>query len=236
MPIPSFAPLSTLRFCSQRLQCGPNAGVSSRNGMPTLPLPVMVLSRIKLSVSRCPIAMPDSRAAMIVLFSARPNRTPQQKKMPIWLRSERFERMIGHCEPEPVRRDLRRSARIRDRNRARNPILSRTRAGRAKKLPPVATRENREQPESIDSIQPVGGPPSSSRRLRRASHSGALRTRTTPSGESSIRVNTSTQHSIRSTVPRTGAGTVQIRAVPSAEPVIAARPSKRNATERTWSL
>ena len=51
--------------------------------MPTLPLLAIELPRIRLSVSRCPIEIPADRARTIVLFSARPNRTPQQKKMPI---------------------------------------------------------------------------------------------------------------------------------------------------------
>ena len=45
-----------------------------------------------------------------------------------------------------------------------------------------------------------------------------------------MRVSTSTQHLMRSTVPVAGAGTSQIREVPSADPVRAARPSGRKAT------
>ena len=89
---------------------------------------------------------------------------------------------------------------------------------------------------SYESFQVVGGPPRSLSRWLRASHSSALRTRTTPSGESSILVSTSTQHLMRSTVPSAGTGTVQIRAVPSAEPVSAARPSERKAAEKTGPL
>ena len=85
--------------------------------------------------------------------------------------------------------------------------------------------------KNYESFQVVGGPPRSLSRWFRASHSSALRTRTTPSGESSILVSTSTQHLMRSTFPSAGKGTVQIRAVPSAEPVGGARPSERKAAE-----
>ena len=60
MATPSSPPLSTMTFSSSRLRLGQKSRprFSSRNRMPTLPLPVMRFFRITLSVSQWPIEIP----------------------------------------------------------------------------------------------------------------------------------------------------------------------------------